>query len=104
MLTHTTSIGLRRHAVDKVALARETVEVEVYGEPVRVKLARLDGGVVTAIPEYDDVARVAAAKGRAGEGGAGEARAAHPSGRPDDSSGRRLRTVSQPRRSNDRPG
>jgi hypothetical protein len=63
VLTHTTTIGLRRSPVDKVALPRETVEVEVYGETVRVKLARLDGEVVTATPEYDDVARVAAARG-----------------------------------------
>ena len=63
VLAHTTTIGLRRYAVDKVALPRETAEVEVYGETVRVKLARLDGEVVTATPEYDDVARVAAAKG-----------------------------------------
>ena len=63
VLAHTTTIGLRRHAVDKVALPRETAEVEVYGEQVRVKLARLDGEVVTATPEYDDVARVAALKG-----------------------------------------
>ena len=72
MLTHTTTIGLRRYAVDKVALPRETVEVEVYGEPVRVKLARLDGEVVTATPEYDDVARVAAARG-VPDGGDGRA-------------------------------
>jgi len=63
ILTHTTTIGLRRSPVDKVALPRETAEVEVYGETVRVKLARLDGEVVTATPEYDDVARVAAARG-----------------------------------------
>jgi len=62
ILTHTTTIGLRRYPVDKVALPRETAEVEVYGETIRVKLARLDGEVVTATPEYDDVARVAAAK------------------------------------------
>lgn len=63
ILTHTSTIGLRRHSVEKVALPRETVEVEVYGEQVRVKLALLDGEVVTATPEYDDIARVAAAKG-----------------------------------------
>jgi uncharacterized protein (DUF111 family) len=63
VLAHTTTIGLRRHAVDKVALPRETLEVEVYGEQVRVKLARLEDEVVTATPEYDDVARVAALKG-----------------------------------------
>jgi uncharacterized protein (DUF111 family) len=63
VLTHTSTIGLRRHPVDKLALPRETVEVEVYEERVRVKVARLDGEVVTATPEYDDVARVAAARG-----------------------------------------
>jgi len=63
VLTHTSTIGLRRYPVDKVALPREVVEVEVYGETVRVKLARLHGEVVTATPEFDDVARVAAAKG-----------------------------------------
>jgi len=63
MLTHTTTIGLRRYPVDKVALPRDVAEVEVYGETVRVKLARLDGEVVTATPEYDDVARLAATKG-----------------------------------------
>jgi uncharacterized protein (TIGR00299 family) protein len=63
VLTHTSTIGLRRHPVDKVALPRESAEVEVYGETVRVKRAFLDGELVTATPEYDDVARVAAAKG-----------------------------------------
>ncbi len=60
VLTHTSTIGLRRHPVEKRALPRETVTVEVYGAPVRVKIARLDGRVVNAVPEYEDVARVAA--------------------------------------------
>jgi hypothetical protein len=60
VLTHTSTIGLRRHQVAKRALPRETVTVEVYGAPVRVKIARLDGRTVNAVPEYEDVARVAA--------------------------------------------
>jgi pyridinium-3,5-bisthiocarboxylic acid mononucleotide nickel chelatase len=63
LLTRTSTIGLRRHALDKLPLPRESVEVDVLGSSVRVKLARLDGAVVNASPEYDDVARVAAATG-----------------------------------------
>lgn len=59
VLTHTTTIGLRRYDVDKLALDREIATVEVYGGPVRVKLARLDGEIVNATPEYDDVAALA---------------------------------------------
>ena len=40
------------------------VTVEVDGQPVAVKLARHDGSLVNAQPEYDDVARAAAALGR----------------------------------------
>src|SRR5690625_1684011 len=60
VLTHTTTIGLRRYAVDKLALERETASLDVYEGAVRVKLARLDGQIVNATPEYDDVAAIAA--------------------------------------------
>lgn len=63
VLTHTTTIGLRRIPVGKVALARETATVDVYGEQVRVKVARLDGEIVNATPEYDDIASVAVKHG-----------------------------------------
>ena len=63
VLTHTTAIGLRRQRVDKLVLDREIVEVDLDGASVRVKLARLHGRVVNATPEFDDVARVAAARG-----------------------------------------
>ena len=63
VLTHTSTIGLRRYAVDKLALPRESVTVDVDGGQVRIKLARLDGRVVNAVPEYDDVARIAAERG-----------------------------------------
>ena len=40
------------------------VQVDVDGRAVAVKLARHDGVVVNAQPEYDDVARAAAELGR----------------------------------------
>lgn len=63
VFTHTSTIGLRARPVDKVVLPRDSVVVEVYGHPVRLKIARLDGAVVNAVPEYEDVARVAAEVG-----------------------------------------
>jgi pyridinium-3,5-bisthiocarboxylic acid mononucleotide nickel chelatase len=64
VFAETTTIGLRERTVGKVALDREIRTVEVGGEPVRVKVARHDGVVVNAQPEYDDVAAAAAALGR----------------------------------------
>ena len=61
---HTSTIGLREQPLGKHALEREMVGVEVDGQPVAVKLARLDGEVVNAQPEWDDVARAAEALGR----------------------------------------
>ncbi len=61
---HTSAIGLRETTLDKHALEREMAQVEVGGQPVDVKLARHDGVLVNAMPEYDDVVRAAAALGR----------------------------------------
>jgi uncharacterized protein (TIGR00299 family) protein len=60
----TSTIGLREQPLAKHALAREIVSIEVDGQQVPVKLARHEGVVVNAQPEYDDVARAAAALGR----------------------------------------
>ncbi|HMC69006.1 MAG TPA: nickel insertion protein, partial [Mycobacteriales bacterium] len=60
----TSTIGVRTMPVGKHALDREFIEVDIDGQPVRVKLARLDGEVLNAAPEFDDVARAAAALGR----------------------------------------
>lgn len=57
----TTTIGLREHRVGKHALDREMLPIQVDGQTVAVKVARHDGLVVNAQPEYDDVARAAAA-------------------------------------------
>jgi hypothetical protein len=64
VFTETAAIGLRETAVRKHALERLTANVDVFGQPVRVKLACHDGTVVNAQPEYDDVVAAAAAIGR----------------------------------------
>ena len=60
----TTTIGIRTVPVERHALPRETTSVLVGGLEVPVKVARLDGAVVNAQPEYDDVVRVATALDR----------------------------------------
>ena len=61
---HTSTIGLREQPLGKQALDRELAGVEVDGQRIMVKLARYEGTLVNAQPEYDDVARAAAALGR----------------------------------------
>ena len=53
-LTETTSLGVRFTPVERQALERELVPVETRYGTVCVKVARLDGRVVNAQPEYDD--------------------------------------------------
>jgi uncharacterized protein (DUF111 family) len=60
----TSTIGVREVVHRKTALAREQRAVSVAGHEVGVKVARLEGRVVNVQPEYDDVARAAAASGR----------------------------------------
>jgi pyridinium-3,5-bisthiocarboxylic acid mononucleotide nickel chelatase len=60
----TSAIGLREQRLAKHALEREMSSVEVDGHAIAVKLARYEGAVINAMPEYDDVARAAAAAGR----------------------------------------
>ena len=60
----TSTIGVREIGLGKHALDREMRTVEVAGHTVRVKLALLDGEVVNAQPEYDDLVAAARATGR----------------------------------------
>ena len=57
----TTTIGLRHHEVDRECLEREIVSVETPVGAVRFKIARRDGDIVNAVPEFDDCARLASA-------------------------------------------
>jgi len=64
LFTESSTIGIRTTRVGKRALERDWVTVDVGGHAVRVKIARLDGRVVNAVPEYDDVAAAAFALDR----------------------------------------
>jgi pyridinium-3,5-bisthiocarboxylic acid mononucleotide nickel chelatase len=57
----TTTIGLRHHEVERECLLREIIAVETPLGAIRFKLARRDGRVVNATPEFDDCARLATA-------------------------------------------
>jgi pyridinium-3,5-bisthiocarboxylic acid mononucleotide nickel chelatase len=64
VFTETSSLGVRESRQTKRALNREFATVTVDGTPVRVKIGRLEGVVVNAQPEYEDVVAAAAALGR----------------------------------------
>jgi uncharacterized protein (DUF111 family) len=55
----TSTLGVRDYPVERAILEREIRTVEVRGEIVRVKLGRLDGSVVTTMPEHVDLERLA---------------------------------------------
>jgi len=57
----TTTIGVRYHELDRECLERETLPVTTPWGEVRVKVARRGRDVLNAQPEFDDVARLAAA-------------------------------------------
>lgn len=59
----TTTFGLRRRRVERAKLAREHVTIETPLGPVRVKVGRRGGRVVTALPEYDDCLALARQQG-----------------------------------------
>jgi len=65
LFRETSTIGLREREVTKRSLERSVETVALSdGTPVRVKVARLDGQVVNAVPEFDDVATAAAKQER----------------------------------------
>jgi pyridinium-3,5-bisthiocarboxylic acid mononucleotide nickel chelatase len=64
LFRETTTIGLRRRAVERVALARSTTSVTVHGHSISVKVAVLPDGTKRAKPEFVDVQRVSLATGQ----------------------------------------
>jgi uncharacterized protein (DUF111 family) len=57
----TTTIGLRHYEVARECLEREIIAVETTLGPVRFKLARRNGRVINAVPEFEDCAALARA-------------------------------------------
>ena len=64
LFRETTTIGVRYRETARECLSRETVVVPTAAGEIRVKVARRDGLVMNAAPEFDDCARAAAASGR----------------------------------------
>ena len=64
LLTETTSIGVRRTDVSRIALTRTEMSVDVLGHGVRLKVVALPGGGTRRKPEFGDVQRAALATGR----------------------------------------
>jgi uncharacterized protein (TIGR00299 family) protein len=61
LFRETTTIGLRWRLENKVALAREFVEVESRWGKVQIKIASLPSGkIANAAPEYEDCCKIAA--------------------------------------------
>src|SRR5271157_4765245 len=61
LFLETTTIGLRWRLENKVALAREFVEVKTSLGTVRIKIARFNSGkIANAAPEYEDCRKIAA--------------------------------------------
>ena len=58
----TTTIGLRHTEVDRQSLDREIVTVETPIGAIRFKIARRNGRIMNAVPEFDDCATLAAAR------------------------------------------
>ncbi|HEY6477007.1 MAG TPA: nickel pincer cofactor biosynthesis protein LarC, partial [Polyangia bacterium] len=57
---NSTTLGLRRRALERVVLARSFVSVATAYGKVRIKLAALDGEILGAQPEFEDCRRLAA--------------------------------------------
>jgi uncharacterized protein (TIGR00299 family) protein len=62
LFRETTTLGVRYEEVHRERLARESVTVETPAGPVRMKIGRRGDLVMNASPEFEDCARLAAAR------------------------------------------
>ncbi|MGH9792899.1 MAG: nickel pincer cofactor biosynthesis protein LarC [Candidatus Acidiferrales bacterium] len=63
LFRETTTLGVRTYEARRRVLERETVSVETPYGAVRMKLARMNGSVLNAAPEYEDCRRIASERG-----------------------------------------
>ena len=63
VFSETTSIGVRYRAMTRECLERDTITVGTPLGMLRIKVARRNGHVLNASPEFDDCARVARERG-----------------------------------------
>lgn len=64
ILRETSTLGVRMWPVERRTLERAQVTVDVAGQPVLVKIGRLDNGSAKMAPEYDSVRAAARRTGR----------------------------------------
>jgi uncharacterized protein (TIGR00299 family) protein len=63
LFRETTTLGVRQSSVKRRTLQREIVGVETSLGTIRLKVARLNGHVLNAAPEYEDCRKAAAERG-----------------------------------------
>lgn len=63
LFEETTTIGVRRHPVERTALPREQKDVRTPLGPAQVKVVTLPSGALRAYPEHDSVVALAVAAG-----------------------------------------
>src|SRR3954447_6659290 len=59
LLRESSTLGVRIAHYDRIELERDSFTVEIAGEPVRIKVGRLDGEIVNLAPEHADCERAA---------------------------------------------
>ncbi len=64
VFAETTTLGIRATQVSRVLCDRSFEEIEIDGQPIRVKVATWRGRRVNSQPEFDDVVAAAGALGR----------------------------------------
>ena len=63
LFTDTTTIGVRYQEMEREKLEREIRTIETAAGAIRFKIARRDGRIVNASPEFEDCARAAGERG-----------------------------------------
>lgn len=59
LFAETTTLGVRIQEVQRQCLTRDTLQVRTRYGPVKVKIGKWNGKVVTSSPEYEDCKRLA---------------------------------------------
>jgi uncharacterized protein (TIGR00299 family) protein len=63
LFTETTTLGIRKHIIERQSLSRTIETIETPYGTVRVKIAQINEGSKKISPEYDDCRRIAQRKG-----------------------------------------
>jgi pyridinium-3,5-bisthiocarboxylic acid mononucleotide nickel chelatase len=59
LYTETSTLGVRVSEIERDCLRREIVQIETEFGKINVKIAKLNGKIVNAKPEYDQIRKIA---------------------------------------------